>query len=467
MDRRIYGIETEYGVTATADGRKRLSPDEVARYMFRSIVAWGRSSNVFLSNGARLYLDVGNHPEYATAECDTLPDLIAQDRAGEQIVQALADEARTRLLDEGIEASIYVFKNNLDSAGTSYGCHENYLVARSTNLDELGDRLLPFLVSRQLVCGAGHLVTSPDGVTEYVLSQRADVMWEGTSSATTRSRPMINTRDEPHADADLYRRLHVIVGDSNVLESTTLLKVGSTDLVLRALEAGATPPDLAVAHPISAIRAVSRDVTGRRLVEVAGGKRASALDIQRAYCDLATEHLDRHGPSRPLDEQVLDLWQRALAAVESGHLDDVAGEIDWVAKQRLLTRFAEARGLELDDARVAHLELNYHDMDPRRGIVARLRDKGAATSVVTDEQVAAAREHPPATTRAHLRGSFLRAARRHGRDHTVDWSHLRLNDQASTTVLCKDPFASTDERVDRVLAAMERSAPDAATPPVI
>ena len=459
MDRRIYGIETEYGLTCTVEGRRRLSPDEVARYMFRGIVAWGRSSNVFLENGARLYLDVGNHPEYATAECDTLPDLLAQDRAGETLVQGLADDARERMAQDGIEASVYVFKNNLDSAGTSYGCHENYLVARSTNLDALGDALLPFLVTRQLVCGAGHVLVDARGVGTYVLSQRADVMWEGASSATTRSRPMINTRDEPHADADRFRRLHVIVGDSSMCETTTMLKVGATDLVLRALEAGRAAPDLALANPMTAIRAASRDLHGGGVLALARGGHARAREVQRAYFELAAAHLAAEGPTRPLDAEVLDLWGRTLDGLEAGDMSGVADEIDWVLKHRLLTRFAERHGLDLADPRVAQVELNIHDIDPRRGVIARMRAKGLLPGVVTTEEIARATTTAPTTTRAHLRGAFVAAARRHGRDHTVDWSHLRLDDQAGRTVLCKDPFLAEDPRVADLIALVTGEEP--------
>ena len=215
MDRRIYGIETEYGVTCTFRGQRRLSPDEVARYLFRRVVSWGRSSNVFLRNGSRLYLDVGSHPEYATAECDDLVQLLTHDRAGERILEGLLVDAERRLHEEGIAGEIYLFKNNTDSAGNSYGCHENYLVSRHGEFQRMAEAVLPFLVSRQIVCGAGKVQQTPRGAV-YCVSQRADHIWEGVSSATTRSRPIINTRDEPHADAERYRRLHVIVGDSNM-----------------------------------------------------------------------------------------------------------------------------------------------------------------------------------------------------------------------------------------------------------
>jgi proteasome accessory factor A len=278
MQRRIFGIENEYGVTCTFHGQRRLSPDEVARYLFRRVVSWGRSSNVFLKNGARLYLDVGSHPEYATPECDSLASLIAHDKAGERILEGLVVDAEKRLHEEGIAGDIYLFKNNTDSAGNSYGCHENFLVGRHGEFSRLADILIPFLVTRQLICGAGKVLQTPRGAV-YCVSQRAEHIWEGVSSATTRSRPIINTRDEPHADAEHYRRLHVIVGDSNMNEATTMLKVGSADLVLRMIEHGVGFRDLTLENPIRAIREISHDLTGQRAVRLAAGRAASALEI--------------------------------------------------------------------------------------------------------------------------------------------------------------------------------------------
>ena len=223
MQRRIFGIENEYGVTCTLRGQRRLSPDEVARYLFRRVVSWGRSSNVFLANGARLYLDVGSHPEYATPECDSVRELVAHDKAGERILEQLLASAEQRLREEGIRGEIYLFKNNTDSAGNSYGCHENYCTSRKDDFSNYAEVLIPFLVSRQIYAGAGKILQT---LGREILRQPAsEHIWEGVSSATTRSRPIINTRDEPHADAERYRRLHVIVGDSNMSEYTTFLKV--------------------------------------------------------------------------------------------------------------------------------------------------------------------------------------------------------------------------------------------------
>jgi proteasome accessory factor A len=453
MERRIFGIENEYGVTCTFDGQRRLTPDEVARYLFRKVVSWGRSSNVFLGNGSRLYLDVGSHPEYATPECDDVRDAVIHDKAGERIIEGLVEDAQQRLAEEGIPGEIYVFKNNTDSAGNSYGCHENYCVGRAGEFQKISDVLIPFLVSRQITCGAGKVVTSSAGA-KFCVSQRADHIWEGVSSATTRSRPIINTRDEPRADAEKYRRLHVIVGDSNMSETTTLLKLGSADLVLRMIEAGVVMRDMALENPIRAIREISHDITGRKVVRLANGRELSALQIQREYYERAMAFVEREGMTAPIQKHVLDLWGRTLDAVESGDLSRVDTEIDWVMKYRLITRYIEKNGLSLSDPRVLQLDLAYHDINRRRGLFYLLQRRGLAARVCSDIETFHAKVRPPQTTRAKLRGDFIRAAQEHRRDFTVDWVHLKLNDQAQRTVLCKDPFASEDSRVMRLIDSM-------------
>ena len=467
MDRRIFGIENEYGVTCTFKGQRRLSPDEVARYLFRKVVSWGRSSNVFLRNGARLYLDVGSHPEYATPECDDIVDLVTHDKAGERILEGLLLDAENRLHEEGISGDIYLFKNNTDSAGNSYGCHENYLLSRTGDFQDVSDTLLPFLVSRQLICGAGKVVTTSRGA-RYAVSQRAEHIWEGVSSATTRSRPIINTRDEPHADAERYRRLHVIVGDSNMSETTTMLKVGSADLVLQMIEAGVVIRDLTLENPIRSIREMSYDITGRRTVRLANGRELSALDLQRTYFEAAHAFAEREGLDRhAVHGRVLDLWGRTVDAVESNELEGVETEIDWVIKRRLLLRYADRHGLGLDDPRIAQLDLAYHDIDPARGLFYTAQRGGLTARTTDDQSVATATTTPPQTTRARLRGDFVRAAQEHRRDFTVDWVHLKLNDQAQRTVLCKDPLASVDARVERLIEGMTGSGGNSRpTPPV-
>jgi proteasome accessory factor A len=452
MQRRIFGIETEFGVTCTFHGQRRLSPDEVARYLFRRVVSWGRSSNVFLRNGSRLYLDVGSHPEYATAECDDLVQLVTHDKAGERILEDLLIDAERRLADEGIGGDIFLFKNNTDSAGNSYGCHENFLVGRAGEFSRIADVLLPFLVTRQLICGAGKVLQTPRGAV-YCLSQRAEHIWEGVSSATTRSRPIINTRDEPHADAERYRRLHVIVGDSNMSEVSTLLKVGTANLVLEMVETGVHFRDFTLDNPIRAIREISHDLTGRRTVRLAGGREASALDVQREYHARAVEHVARRG-SDPITDRVLELWGRTLDAVTNGDLSKIDREIDWAIKLKLIERYQRKHDMELSSPRVAQLDLAYHDIRRGRGIFDLLQRKSLVDRVTDDGEIEAAKDTPPQTTRAKLRGDFIAAAQSAGRDFTVDWVHLKLNDQAQRTVLCKDPFRAVDERVERLIASL-------------
>ncbi len=456
MDRRIFGIETEFGVTCVSQGQRRLSPDEVARYLFRRVVSWGRSSNVFLPNGARLYLDVGSHPEYATPECDDLVNLLAHDRAGELILEGLMVEAEARLAEEGVEGELFLFKNNTDSAGNSYGCHENFLVERHGEFTRFTEALIPFLVSRQLICGAGKLLQTPSGVT-YCLSQRAEHIWESVSSATTRSRPIINTRDEPHADAEKYRRLHVIVGDSNMADATNLLKLGSADLVLRMLEAGVVMRDLTLENPIRAIREISHDVTGRQLVKLANGRELSALDLQREYFEkvrtfVARRELGTDPNSVPA--RVLDLWERTLTAVEANDPSRIATEIDWAIKLNLFERYSAKHNISLASARLAQLDLAYHDIRRSRGLYHLLANRGVVTRLVPELSAFEAKTRPPQTTRAKLRGDFIQKAQEKHRDYTVDWVHLKLNDQAQRTVLCKDPFSATDERVTRLIESM-------------
>ncbi len=452
MDRRIFGLENEYGVTCTFRGQRRLSPDEVARYLFRRVVSWGRSSNVFLRNGARLYLDVGSHPEYATPECDNVVDLVAHDKAGERILEGLLVDADRRLREEGIAGDIYLFKNNTDSAGNSYGCHENYLVGRHGEFGRLADILIPFLVTRQIICGAGKVLQTPRGAV-YCVSQRAEHIWEGVSSATTRSRPIINTRDEPHADAERFRRLHVIVGDSNMSETTMLLKVGSTDLVLRMVEAGVVLRDMTLDNPIRAIREVSHDMTGRSRVRLANGREMSALEIQWEYLNRAKDFTEKNGVD-PVSTRVLEMWERALTAIEDGNLDKIAREIDWVTKYQLIERYRAKHDLPLSAPRIAQLDLAYHDVHRGRGLYYLLQKNGAVDRVTTDLKIFEAKSVPPQTTRAKLRGEFIRRAQEKRRDFTVDWVHLKLNDQAQRTVLCKDPFRSVDERVEKLIAGM-------------
>jgi proteasome accessory factor A len=450
VERRIFGTENEYGVTCTFRGQRRLSPDEVARYLFRRVVSWGRSSNVFLENGARLYLDVGSHPEYATPECDTVYDLIVHDKAGERILEGLLKAAEARLREEGISGDIYLFKNNTDSAGNSYGSHENYLVSRYGEFGRLAEVMIPFFVTRQIFAGAGKVLQTARGAL-FCISQRAEHIWEGVSSATTRSRPIINTRDEPHADAEKYRRLHVIVGDSNMSEWASYMKVGTTALLLRMLEEGVQIRDMTLENPIRAIREISHDTTCRRRVRLANGRELSALDMQKEYLEKALRWVDHRDD--PVLKDIAHRWEHVITDLENDQ-DALDTQVDWIMKRKLIESYRSRHSLSLAHPRVALMDLAYHDVSRKRGLYYMLERRQMAERVCDERDIELATQQPPQTTRAKLRGEFIRAAKRKRRDFTVDWVHLKLNDQAQRTVLCKDPFRSTDERVAKLIASL-------------
>ncbi|KQB85598.1 Pup--protein ligase [Corynebacterium oculi] len=438
MFRRIFGIETEYGLST---GHRGLSPEDVARELFRPVVEEYSSSNVFLRNASRLYLDVGAHPEIATAECDSLPQLIAQERAGDAVVDGLA-----RRVEKTLDTPIYLFKNNLDSVGNSYGCHENYLISRGTVLKTLGRQLLAFMVTRQIICGAGNI----DGGFRF--SQRAEQVWEGVSSATTRSRPIINTRDEPHADSTRYRRLHVIVGDSSMAEPTLALKVGSTLLVLEMLEEGYPLPGWELADPIAAIRAVNKD--SHAPLSLTDGSTLTALELQSALCEAAEEWLGQRPEDKNLSA-VVDLWRRTITALETRDYSGIEREIDWAIKHSLLERYRQRLDCGWDHPRLAQINLAYHDIRPGRGLARVLEAKGLIRRWSTEEDVLQAANTPPQTTRARLRGEFLSRARELGAPVTADWLRLKVNRPEPQFIELGDPFAAIDPRMDDLIAYME------------
>ena len=312
--------------------------------------------------------------------------------------------------------------------------------------------MIPFFVSRQIYAGAGKVLNTARGAT-YCISQRAEHIWEGVSSATTRSRPIINTRDEPHADAERFRRLHVIVGDSNMSEYATFIKMGTTSILLRMLEdPGVVLRDMTLDNPIRAIREISHDPTCRRRVRLENGRELSALDIQKEYLGRALRYSESRGLS-PLEEQALKMWEHCLTKIEVDPLL-LDREVDWVIKHKLIEAYRERHELPLSHPKVALLDLQYHDVNRERGLYYRMQERGLVERIVTDAAIEEAVTTPPQTTRARLRGEFIRKAKERKRDYTVDWVHLKLNDQAQRTVLCKDPFKSRDERVEKLIASL-------------
>lgn len=477
MERRIFGIETEFGIRYIPRGLGPLSPEEAARKLFKPVVDTWRSSNVFLPNGGRLYLDVGSHPEYATAETASIRDALTQDKAGEYLLNDLVNQAQDQLEAEGYNGQIFLFKNNVDSAGNSFGSHENYMLERKVEFSRLMRSLIPFLITRQIIVGAGK--THPQGPPErgcralgtpgqpsYSFSQRADYIWEGSSTATTRARPIINTRDEPHADASLYRRMHVINGDSNMSQATTLLKLGATDIVLRMLEDYYPLNSYDIKDIATALRVISHDLTGTALFDLADGTPANALTMQRHYHQAATQYIEHKGTHHPDVPYILDLWGRTLDAVETGNTTLIDTEIDWAIKKKLLDTYISRGARGYDDPKIQQLDLAYHDIDPDRGIFGLLSRKGLIKNLIGDADIAHAAVHPPAT-RAALRGRFISAARAAGEPFTVDWVHLKLNNRPQHTIMCKDPFVTENAQLDDLLSSLGQSNQQSWQPPFV
>jgi proteasome accessory factor A len=361
--------------------------------------------NAVLTNGARYYVDHA-HPEISTPECRTAFDVLVFDCAAEEIVRA-SMTAAAALLPEGGE--ILCHKNNSDGKGNSYGCHENYLVARDVPFGRIVHQITPHFVTRQIVVGAGKVGCETPGMSSadvpYQLSQRADFFEEEVGLETTLKRPIVNTRDEPHCDPTKYRRLHVIVGDANMSQTATLVKVGATALVLAMIEDDELGDDLQLANPVAAIRQISHDPSLRRTVLLSNGQRATALDIQWRLYERAKKYEHTRGleaVGAPVGERVLALWESMLAGLERDPMT-VAHQVDWVAKLRLVEGYAARHGITGADARLKALDLQYHDLRADRCLALRV----GLDVLVDDLQVAAARTEPPTDTRAYFRGRCL------------------------------------------------------------
>lgn len=360
-------------------------------------------ANVILTNGARLYVDHA-HPEYSTPECTNPLDVVRWDKAGEQVA---LDACRFASLPG--EPDIVLYKNNTDNKGASYGAHENYLMARSTPFGDIVRHLVPFFVSRQVVCGAGRVGIGQDGREHgFQISQRADFFEVEVGLETTLKRPIINTRDEPHADPEKYRRLHVIIGDANLSEISTYLKVGTTALVLEMIENRFIKDDLAVAHPVASLRAVSHDPSLSHLLLRDDGSTLTAVQLQWEYLHLAAAYLEqRYGADvDPDTKDVMERWASVLTRLERDPRE-CAQELDWVAKLSLLESYRDRDGLGWDDAKLHLIDLQYHDLRPEKGLYHRLLRMGRMRRLLDDESVTTAMHDPPDDTRAYFRGRCL------------------------------------------------------------
>jgi proteasome accessory factor PafA2 len=406
-------------------------------------------ANVILTNGARLYVDHA-HPEYSAPECTNPRDAVRWDKAGELIMQRAAELASSipgaqRLL---------VYKNNVDNKGASYGSHENYLMARSTPFADIVEHLVPFFVSRQVVCGAGRVGIGQDGTTHgFQISQRADYFEVEVGLETTLKRPIVNTRDEPHADPERYRRLHVIIGDANRSEISAYLKLGTTALVLAMIEADFLPDDLAVETPVAALHAVSHDPSLRTLVRLADGRQLTAVQLQMEYLDQARKFVeDRFGDDvDDMTSDVLQRWESVLTRLERDPRS-LARELDWVAKYVLLEGYRERDGLDWSSARLQLVDLQYADLRPEKDIYARLVRAGRMERIFTDAEIGSATVNPPEDTRAYFRGQCI--ARYADEVAAASWDSVIFDlpgRDSLQRVPTMDPLRGTKEHVGALL----------------
>lgn len=461
---RIFGVETEYGVSVTGADRA-CDASQTAMMMFQPIVAKARSTNTYIENGSRLYLDVGSHPEYATAEARDPMDALALDVAGERVMRDLAMDAQRRLrVMFGAGSTVHVFKNNVDSAGHSFGCHENYLVRRFVPLQTIEHELLPFLITRQLFTGAGRM-----GEDGFQITQRADFLDEAVSSATTRSRPMVNTRDEPHADPDAFRRLHVIIGDSNRSQWATMMKLATTHLVLCVIEqAGRENREsgfgcFAFADASAANHAVSRDLSGvEASFDMADGTvlHGGAVAVQERYLEAVERFIEKHpqvASSLPHTDvcAVIRQWREVLQAFRSGTSAMLADRIDWICKHRLFEALRRRDADVLSHDKLEQLDMDYHDVANGKLYVSLCR-RGAMRQLVDEARVRVARTTPPADTRASLRGRFIQLAESRDARYSCDWTRLSLTAPERMEMTLIDPFDSRpSDQFRAMLEAME------------
>jgi proteasome accessory factor PafA2 len=479
---KVMGIETEYGIiTKGADDYspilgssvlinsyasprlKRVLWDYEEENPLRDARGFERTGaepieedtglvSVILENGARYYVDHA-HPEYSTPECTNPRDLVVHDKAGERVLAASMRMAREVL---GPEAQIIVYKNNSDRKGNSYGCHENYLMSRETPFPNIVKFLTPFLVTRQVFTGAGKIGSESGGAhdrVDYQISQRADFFEVEVGLETTFKRPIINTRDEPHADPEKYRRLHVIVGDANMSEVATFLKVGATALVLRMIEDDFITADLSLAEPVAALRAVSHDSSCRSAITLADGRTATAVEVQWEFLDWARKYLAEQEPD-DVTADVMARWEQTLAALEVDPMT-LDRQLDWVAKKKILDAYRSRNGLDWDDPKLALVDLQYHDVRADKGLYNRLVSQGRIETIVGEDEVTRAVTEPPRDTRAWFRGRVLK---KFSSDITAaSWDGIVFDVGGETLrkVPMMEPLKGSREATEELIASSE------------
>ncbi|MGQ4807914.1 Depupylase [Candidatus Entotheonellaceae bacterium PAL068K] len=403
--------------------------------------------NKILPNGARFYVDHA-HPEFSTPECSNVFDLMRYEKAGERILN-LSRMGANQLLPTG--RAILIYKNNSDQKGNSYGYHENYLMDRRTPFQTIVDQLIPFLVSRQIICGAGKVgaENAADPVS-YQISQRADFFETEIGLDTMVKRPLINTRDEPHANRNRYRRLHVIIGDANMSEYTTYLKVGTMLVVLQMIEDGFLARELSLRNPVRAIKDVSHDPTCQILISLKNGKKMTPIDLQWCFHEAAQRYVETHPECHTTYPMIIAEWGRVLDQLTNDPMQ-LYQEIDWVMKLHLLMNYMERRGSDWHDPRIALMDLQYHDIRPEKGLYYVLERAGAARRMLTEEDTVQAIDDPPEDTRAYFRGQCLKKFKQ--QIFGVNWDSISFNLGSGPIkrILMEEPTRGTKQHVQQLL----------------
>jgi len=417
-------------------------------------------ANVVLPNGARYYVDHA-HPEYSTPECASVRDLVVHDRAGERILERSLDEVMAQL---PATPPLSIYKNNSDGKGNSYGTHENYLVDRATPFADIVRDLTPFFVTRQVFTGAGKLGLEGQwderGRARYQLSQRADFFETEVGLETTLKRPIINTRDEPHADPEKYRRLHVIVGDANLCEVATFLKLGTTAIVLKMIE-DSFLPDLSLVNPVAAIHEISRDPSLATTAELADGRRLTAVQLQWEYFELARKYVE-HEDDTPENREIVDRWEAVLQGLEADP-QTLSAQLDWVAKLRVLDGYRERDGLSWTDPKLRAIDLQYHDVRRDKGLFHRLAAAGKVERLVGDDEVERAMLEPPHDTRAYFRGRCI--SRFPDAIAAASWDSLIIDTggEALQRIPMREPLRGTRQHVEQLFETCKDAAELVAT----
>ena len=476
---KICGVETEYGISVRNSSEfnpiltssllinayaqpafKRVKWDYEEENPLRDARGFERPAsgapiedetglvNVILPNGSRYYVDHA-HPEYSSPECSNARDLVIWDKAGERILEDSIKAAQSIVRDG---EQVFIYKNNSDGKGNSYGCHENYLMSRQTPFPMIVKHMIPFFVTRQVFTGAGKVgaENGSQGV-DYQISQRADFFEVEVGLETTFKRPIINTRDEPHADPERYRRLHVIVGDANMSELSTYLKIGTTSAILKMIEDDFIADDFTLKEPVKAMKAVSHDPTCKQTLELADGRTLSAIDLQWEYLRMARKYA-QDVDTDPVNDDVLERWETVLEALERDPMS-LVDQLDWVAKLALCEAYRSRDGLGWDHGKLRMIDLQYHDVRQDKSLYSKLVSSGKIKRLVEEHEVTRAIDHPPEDTRAYFRGECLR--RFSSQIVAASWDALIFD--AGTEPLRKvptlEPARGTKDRVDGLFAA--------------